>query len=274
MIKSKTQKTYFKPTAKNVVGAILVLTIVLTTVFTSAAELLAPEDYKPTRVLGLNKSYTESSDPSSAPSQAEQEEDQADISITDEDQKIISQLEKELNISIPKVEIKQDTAKKSEYTQDNGYALNSQGRVSHLILSKNKKFEPHLIHLKKFEVKNKHLTLIGKLTGLQELDLGGNQITKIEGLDSLTSLQKLDLGGNQITKIEKLDSLTSLQELWLDWNNITKIEGLDKLASLQDLRLGWNNITIIQGLDSLTSLQDLRLDSNQIAKTEGLDSLS
>ena len=231
MIKSKTQKTYFKPTAKNVVGAILVLTIVLTTVFTSAAELLAPEDYKPTRVLGLNKSYTESSDPSSAPSQAE--EDQADISITDEDQKIISQLEKELNIPIPKVEIKQDTAKKSEYTQNNGYALNSQGRVSHLILSKNKKVEPHLIHLKKFEVKNKHLTLIGRLTGLQELELGSNQITKIEGLDSLTSLQKLDLGGNQISKIEGLDSLTSLQKLGLRGNQITKIQGLDSLVFFQ-----------------------------------------
>ena len=46
-------------TTKNAVGATLIMILVLTAVSTSAAQLLAPEDYKPTTVLGLNKVQTE-----------------------------------------------------------------------------------------------------------------------------------------------------------------------------------------------------------------------
>ena len=71
-------------------------------------------------------------------------------------------------------------------------------------------------------VKNEDLKLIGELTGLRELCILSNQISKIEGLDKLNNLQVLNLAGNQITKIEGLNNLNNLRELDLRKNNIPK----------------------------------------------------
>jgi internalin A len=169
--------------------------------------------------------------------------------IADQDQKIILELEKDLNTKIPK----------ATYDNNFGYTLNYKGRITGLNLSKGQ---------------IKHLPLIGKLTSLQYLNLSDNQITKIEGLNKLTSLQGLFLERNQITKIEGLDNLINLQRLYLSDNQITKIEGLNKLTSLQGLFLERNQITKIEGLDNLINLQDLDLWGNQITKIEGLDNLA
>ena len=42
-------------------------------------------------------------------------------------------------------------------------------------------------------------------------------------------MKKLYIGGNKITKIEGLNQLTNLKELHLDGNEITEIEGFDHL---------------------------------------------
>ena len=76
-------------------------------------------------------------------------------------------------------------------------------------------------------VKNEDLKLIGELTGLRELCILSNQITKIEGLDKLVNLQVLNLACNQISKIEGLDKLVNLRELDLRKNNIPKSQ-IDK----------------------------------------------
>jgi|GEM_PF-2343779 len=278
-------------TTKNAVGATLLMILALTAVSTSAAQLLVPEDYKPTTVLGLNKVETKDSN-SSLESQANQtdgdakeeqkEEEQNNTPIGDQDQKIILELERELGIQIPKVSKEQWNAP-DIFT---GYATNPQQKVIRLSI-------PGYSYKKK--IKNEHLQLITKLTSLEWLWLSDTQITKIEGLENLTNLQKLSLGGqitkieglenltnlqnlsldrNQITKIEGLDNLTSLEWLWLGNTQITKIEGLDNLTSLQDLSLHNNKITKIEGLEKLTNLQKLSLDRNQISKIEGLDSLT
>jgi Leucine-rich repeat (LRR) protein len=246
--------------------------LALTAVSTSAAQLLAPEDYKPTTVLGLNKPELEgyNSSPESRANQTDgevkveqKEEEQNNTPIADQDQKIIQQLERELGVQIPKAEIKYSAKEKIGYIRSNGYALNSEGRVSHLDLG-----------LGESQVQSKHLPLIGKLDSLQYLDLEFNQISKIEGLENLTGLKWLSFYGNQISKIEGLDNLISLQELNLRRNQISKIEGLDKLGSLQSLSLRNNRIGKIEGLDKLSSMQYLNLDYNPITKIEGLDSLA
>ena len=65
-------------TTKNAVGATLLMILALTAVSTSAAQLLAPEDYKPTTVLGLNKVETKDSN-NSPESQANQTDDEAKV---------------------------------------------------------------------------------------------------------------------------------------------------------------------------------------------------
>ena len=114
---------------------------------------------------------------------------------------------------------------------------------------------------------------IGRLVNLQKLGLRGNEISKIEGLDTLVNLQKLGLRGNKISKIEGLDTLVNLQELDLWGNNISKIEGLDALVNLRELWLRGNKISKIEGLDALVNLQKLDLYNNKISKIEGLDAL-
>ena len=113
-----------------------------------------------------------------------------------------------------------------------------------------------------------------RLTSLTWLNLSGNQISKLEGLDHLTSLTGLDLSGNQISKLEGLDHLTSLTWLDLSDNQIAKLEGLASLTSLTRLYLSDNQIAKLEGLDHLTSLTWLYLSDNQIAKLEGLASLT
>ena len=57
-------------------------------------------------------------------------------------------------------------------------------------------------------------------------------------------LEDLDLNGNKIKKIQGLEKLTSLSWLWLDNNQIEKIEGLEAQSqSLVGLALAYNNIS-------------------------------
>ena len=95
-------------------------------------------------------------------------------------------------------------------------------------------------------VENKDLKLIGELTGLRELCILSNQISKIQGLDKLVNLGELNLACNQISKIEGLSKLVNLQVLNLAGNQITKIEGLEKLNNLRELDLRKNNIPKLQ----------------------------
>jgi len=235
-------------TTKNAVGATLVMILALTAVSTSAAQLLAPEDYKPTTVLGLNKVETRDSN-SSPESQVNQTDGEAkeeqkeggqnNTPIADQDQKIILELERELGIQIPKVSKEQWNAR-FVFT---AYTTNPQQKVIRLRISSS--------YSSKNKIKNEHLQLITELTSLEWLRLGNTQITKIKGLEKLTNLQELSLDSNQITKIEGLDNLTNLQVLSLDRNQITKIEGLDNLTSLRWFWLQGNQITGATPLEAL-----------------------
>ncbi|MGB1207081.1 MAG: leucine-rich repeat domain-containing protein [Chitinophagales bacterium] len=82
-----------------------------------------------------------------------------------------------------------------------------------------------------------------KLKNLIVLDISGNNISKIEHLDSLEQLETLNIKGNKISEIDNLGSLTQLQELYLNDNQITKIENLRDLTLLQKLYLNNRPVT-------------------------------
>jgi hypothetical protein len=50
----------------------------------------------------------------------------------------------------------------------------------------------------------------------------------------------LDLAGNQLTNVKGLEKLTHLERLWLDGNQLTDVKGLEKLTQLRGLRLDGN----------------------------------
>jgi internalin A len=63
-----------------------------------------------------------------------------------------------------------------------------------------------------------------KLTQLERLWLGHNQLNDVKGLEKLTQLTELSLTANQLTEIpEELEKLTLLKELWLVDNQLTDV---------------------------------------------------
>jgi internalin A len=64
------------------------------------------------------------------------------------------------------------------------------------------------------------------LSSLNDLVLGGNQISDISPLANLTSLTRLNLRNNQISDISPLANLTSLTWLYLQDNQISDISPL------------------------------------------------
>lgn len=120
----------------------------------------------------------------------------------------------------------------------------------------------------------RHIRHLEGLTGLEQIFLCQNDISRIEGLDTLVNLTNLELGANRIKEIENLEKLQSLEMLWLAKNRITKLENLDVLSNLRLLSIQSNKITKIEGLEKLTNLEELYISFNQIEKVEGLENLT
>ena len=105
-------------------------------------------------------------------------------------------------------------------------------------------------------------------TGLQELnlfrtDLGssqgkaGNGSSELDFLSKLTGLQALDLGNNQVRKLGPLSGLTALARLLLDSNLIADIAALvsnQGLGEMDQIDLGANQLTT----DDCANLQTLK----------------
>ncbi len=91
--------------------------------------------------------------------------------------------------------------------------------IASIFIFLNTGFAEQMIKLKLYRGKNFEIRQVA--LDIEKLDLGSNQITKIEGLDNLVKLRWLDLDENQITKIKGLDKLVNLQKLHLKKNNIS-----------------------------------------------------
>ncbi len=124
---------------------------------------------------------------------------------------------------------------------------------------------------------------IGKPTGdilssdlhfLSSLDLGGNNIQNLTGLEYCKNLTSFVLMMNQVSDITPLAELTQLTELFLDFNQISDITPLAELTQLTKLSLNENQISDITPLTGLTQLKTLSLSGNQIGDTSTLAELT
>ncbi len=114
---------------------------------------------------------------------------------------------------------------------------------------------------------------LDKLIRLKALFLYLNEIKQLEGLLTLSNLEFLDLGSNGIKKMEGLKKLTSIKEIYLYTNFIQRLEGVNELKNLSILELKKNYIYSIEKLIELPKLTYLSLDDNELEKIEGLDNL-
>lgn len=103
---------------------------------------------------------------------------------------------------------------------------------------------------------------------LKNIDVSGNQITKIDISISLSSnIQTLNISRNKLSFLENLTYLPHLVSLDLSNNQFTTLEGLHtKLGNVVDLDLSQNDISSLQGLSKLYSLSSLKIATNNICK--------
>ena len=102
------------------------------------------------------------------------------------------------------------------------------------------------------------------LEKVTKLNLGGNKLTDVKGLEKLTKLKELNLNNNQLTKVPKeLEKLTKLTGLGLKDNKLTDVNGLEKLTQVKSLNLSNNQLNELpKGLEKLDQLTRLYLRGN------------
>lgn len=136
-----------------------------------------------------------------------------------------------------------------------------------------------LVNLEEFYAAENRLTEIdptalSRCTRLRILDLGGNELRRIQGLETLVALEDLWLGKNKITEVKNLERLTSLRRLSIQSNRLTKIQGLSTLTHLRELYLSDQGICAVEGLDEVAPrLEALDLTNNKLTSTAGMPPL-
>lgn len=110
-------------------------------------------------------------------------------------------------------------------------------------------------------------------SGLRSLDLHGNKLTRVDGLQTLHSLRELILDHNILKFLDPgcFASVPRLRRLHLSHNGLRSLAHLSSLTRLQFLHFGSNRITEVTELDRLTnlvSLTEVWLTDNLVAKKQ------
>ncbi|XP_050220304.1 protein phosphatase 1 regulatory inhibitor subunit PPP1R7 homolog [Mercurialis annua] len=131
----------------------------------------------------------------------------------------------------------------------------------------------HLSNLKKLSIRQNLITdaaiepLSGceALSGLEELVLRDNKLTKIPDVSIFKSILVFDVSFNEINSLNGVSKVSNtLKELYVSKNEVTKMEEIEHLCQLQILELGSNRLRVMENLQNLTTLQELWLGRNRI----------
>uniref|UniRef100_A0A803SPY2 Leucine rich repeat containing 9 n=1 Tax=Anolis carolinensis TaxID=28377 RepID=A0A803SPY2_ANOCA len=111
-----------------------------------------------------------------------------------------------------------------------------------------------------------------KSTVITVLDLDGQHLCKISGIEKLENLRWASFSNNNLTRTEGLDCCHNLEELTLDGNCITTLEGISKLSKLIRLSANNNHLTSLDRnvFSNLSHLHYLSLENNRITSLVGL----
>lgn len=105
---------------------------------------------------------------------------------------------------------------------------------------------------------------------LTELDLSGQDISDLSGLESAKNLNTLILSSNQIENIEPLSELTSLHTLALDGNGIADFSPLKSLVKVTNLDLSYTGIKDLSVLTGQADVNQLLLAGNELSDLSDL----
>ncbi|XP_020593923.1 protein phosphatase 1 regulatory subunit pprA [Phalaenopsis equestris] len=103
------------------------------------------------------------------------------------------------------------------------------------------------------------------ISGLQELVLRDNKLSKIPDATIFKDLLVFDVSFNEISSLNGLSKVSNtLKELYVSKNEVAKMEELEHLHALQILELGSNRFRVMENLENLTNLKELWLGRNRI----------
>lgn len=95
------------------------------------------------------------------------------------------------------------------------------------------------------------------------LDLSGEGIEDLSGMEYCTNITGLNLEGNRISHLYPIEDLVNLDTLYLSRNSIEYIDALAGLSGLKVLDLSFNEIENIEPLYSLPYLEFVNLAGNR-----------
>ena len=116
------------------------------------------------------------------------------------------------------------------------------------------------------------LNFLSDYPQLEILELYGNALRTIEGLDFVPDLKELQINHQFITDAGLVGQMVNLKVLRLYDNSIKEVTSLAPLVQLERLDIGRNPIKTIDALEGLTQLKDLSL--YKCEKLESLDVLA
>lgn len=149
----------------------------------------------------------------------------------------------------------------------------SQGENAKAILKKIPK-ENKVRHMSlKYAELKKMPSQLEKCPDMQVLNLKGNRLESLQGIEVLTSLKQVNLSTNALKTPDGIEFLVDLQELDLSWNVLQDLSGVERLTKLTSLNLTRNRIRSLKAIEGLFRLQSLDLTTNQLTSFSGLEKL-
>jgi len=106
------------------------------------------------------------------------------------------------------------------------------------------------------------------LEDIDELELANRGIDSLEGLAYCRHLVTLDLSGNTLTNLEGMEGLGCLEELYVAENRIGYIDALSYLGRLRILDLSGNEVDDLSPLLELEHLELVNLSENPVPQNQ------
>ncbi|XP_071832914.1 leucine-rich repeat-containing protein 9-like isoform X2 [Apostichopus japonicus] len=128
-----------------------------------------------------------------------------------------------------------------------------------------------VLHLGYNGISDLHKLQLSRLPSLKALFLQGNEISKVEGLESLQDLRELVLDRNKIKELSDYSFMNqwNLVELHMEENRLRDLSHVHFLENLQRLYLGSNRLQEmgeLEKLESLPNLIELSVISNPVSR--------
>ncbi len=110
------------------------------------------------------------------------------------------------------------------------------------------------------------LSSISDLISLESLNLSGNHLTSLQGLENFSKLKKLSVSTNKsLTSTNGIESAINLVEFQANKSGLRDLSGLDKLSNLKVAELMMNELTSVSEFRRLQNIEKVGLSYNPIS---------